>query len=215
MGSKIILVVGATGLVGSTFIKQVLRDPNIHEVRCLVRTPLNDIEHSKIKYITVSFFDLDQNKEIFNGVTDVICCVGTTIKKAKSREGFQMVDHYIPKTLARLAKDAGVGSFQIVTSVGANANSSSFYLRVKGVVEDTVRRFDFNRLLIYRPSLLDGDRQEFRLGESVMKVVFKLFFWVIPKAYWPTRVDLLAEAMLRDLHSADNGVHIIESTMIN
>ena len=72
-----------------------------------------------------------------------------------------MVDHYIPKTLGRLAKDAGVRSFQIITSLGANSSSRSFYLKVKGVVEKTIKDFEFQRVLIYRPSLLDGKEVSF------------------------------------------------------
>ena len=135
--------------------------------------------------------------------------------KKQKHEQFQMVDHFIPKTVARLAKDHGVESYQIISSLGASSSSKSFYLYVKGVVEETLDRFGFKRLVIYRPSLLEGNRQEFRFGEIIMSWLFRTFSFVIPDKYSPTNVESLARLMVSDLHRNEPGIHIVESTMIN
>ena len=181
MTPKIVIVIGATGLVGRAFVKQLGSDQAVDEIRCLVRRPIIGQNTSKCTYHEVSFLDLDRASHLFEGVTDVVCCVGTTMKKAKSREQFQIVDHYIPKVVARIAKDYNVDSYQLVSSVGANENSGSFYLRVKGMVEKTVAQSEFKRFIIYRPSLLLGKRDEFRFFELLMLVFFRFFFWLVPK----------------------------------
>jgi uncharacterized protein YbjT (DUF2867 family) len=217
MSSKVIVIVGATGLVGSAVIDLLKYQPS-YEVRCLVRSPysLNDSDQCpNITYHVVSFLDLDDCKHLFDGVTHVICAVGTTIKKAKTREQFQLVDHYIPKAVARIAKESGAQSFQLISSIGANPKSSSFYLQVKGMVEDIVIREQYERLIIYRPSLLAGKRTEFRFFEQLMLMVCQMFLWVIPIRYRPTKVSNFASRIVEDIAMEKNGVHIVESSVIH
>ena len=126
MALKKVLVLGATGLVGAQLVDDLADDPNVGELICLVRRPY-PLPNSKVSVQVVDFMDLDKYQVLFESVTDVVCCIGTTMKQAKSREQFQIVDHYIPKVVARIAKSKGVESYSLVSSLGAKATSGSFY----------------------------------------------------------------------------------------
>ena len=132
-------------------------------------------QSQKVQCHWVDFMNLDAHDVLFDGITDVICCIGTTMKKAKSREQFQLVDHYIPKEVARIAKSKGIGSFMFVSSQGANISSRFFYLSVKGAIEAHLKAAGFDTLVIYRPSLLTGNRRELRMGEVVIGAFFAFF----------------------------------------
>jgi len=216
MSKDIILLIGGTGLVGQALLKELVFKNNISEIR----VPIRDLKtvvfnHSKIIYKVVSFMDLDQNPDLFNGVTHVISAIGTTLKKAKTREQFQIVDHYLPKVVARLAKENGVESYSLVSSLGANKDSRNFYLQVKGQLESDLELLGLKKLLIYRPSLLDGKRREFRLGEFFGLMFFKLFSFMIPKKYRPTSVMLLAQKIVFQMNEKTDGVHFFEADMIH
>ena len=213
MAKKTVMVIGSTGLVGGQLLYHLNSDSTIDRIVCLVRTP-TQVPLEKVSFHVVNFMDLDRHHELFDGVSHVFCCIGTTMKKAKSKEQFQIVDHYIPKVVARLSHDHFVTSFSLVSSVGANVTSRSFYLSVKGKIESDLQKVGFKTLLIYRPSLLHGPREEVRLGEVLLAMVLKLFAWGIPKKYRPTNSDRLASMMATHSNDSLSGVHIFESDMI-
>ncbi len=213
MALKKVVVLGATGLVGAQLVDRLVADPNIGEVVCLTRSA-HVSPHSKVSVHMVNFMDLDAHQALFESVTDVVCCIGTTMKQAKTREQFQIVDHYIPKVVARIAKSKGGQSYSLVSSVGARSSSGSFYLSVKGNVEDEIKKAGFSTVRIYRPSLLLGNRSKKRWVEWLMGVVFAMFFWMIPKKYAPTDASVLAEMMASHLHQMGDGVHIYEAGVI-
>ena len=213
MKRKNVLVIGATGCVGSQLIDILSKDEAIDSVVCLTRRPVES-RHLNVEMHVVNFMALEKYQDLFESITDVVCCIGTTMKQAKTREQFQIVDHYIPKVVARMAQSNDIQSYSLVSSLGANPNSRSFYLRVKGSVEHEIKKAGFPRLFIYRPSLLIGPRHEWRWGERIMGMLFRLFSGVIPKKYAPTYVASLATLMAKNLHQTNDGVHIIESSMI-
>jgi uncharacterized protein YbjT (DUF2867 family) len=211
--SKKVVLVGATGLVGKEMLSILQANDGVSEIICLLRRPVN-LGIEKARGCVVDFMNLDESRGLFDGAAAVICCVGTTMKVAKTREQFQMVDHYIPKEVARLAKEAGIESYSLVSSLGANPLSRSFYLRVKGAIENELKKNGFHRLLIYRPSLLLGRRAKKRPGELAMALFFRCFFWGIPKKYHPTDAVVLAKLMAEHALGFENGVHIFESSVI-
>ncbi len=213
MASNKVLVIGATGLVGSQLIQYLIDDASVDQIICLVRRPIT-IPSKKVSVQVVNFLDLDKSAVLFDGVGHVFCCIGTTMKQAKSREQFQIVDHYIPKVVARIANDKGINAYSIVSSVGANADARSFYLSVKGKIEDDLKKVGFETVLIYRPSLLLGDRDNIRYSEIGLSIMFKLFSWVIPKRYQPTDSDSLAKLMVKNASEPLKGVHTFEPDMI-
>ncbi|MFZ5825038.1 MAG: oxidoreductase [Bacillota bacterium] len=166
------LVLGATGLIGGHLVRQLLDRTEYGRVVLLLRRPL-DLAHPKLEQRVVDLDRMAEHRQAFQ-VDDLYCCLGTTMRKAGSREAFRRVDFDYPLAAARLAREAGVKRFLLVTSMGADARSSVFYSRVKGEVEEAIEGVGLPSLLIFRPSLLLGEREEVRFGESVAAVISRV-----------------------------------------
>lgn len=213
--NKTAILLGASGLVGSLLL-DILLDCGIYEqVILFVRKPLNK-EHQRLVQHTIDFDRIETYKHLVKG-DDLFCCLGTTIKKAGSQEAFRRVDYEYPVNFARLAKDAGIKQYLIITAIGANAQSSVFYTRTKGECEDAITELGLNSLEIFRPSLLLGNRGEFRLGEKLstygMKIfsIFMLGKW---KKYRPIEAWQVAKAMLFAAQQPTTGISVYESDQI-
>ena len=162
---KSALVVGSSGLVGSHLLKFLLESGYYSNVSVLVRKPVQ-FTHPKLTVHLVDFDFLDKFRSSIVG-DDIFCCLGTTIKTAGSQYAFYKVDYEYPAAIARIAKENGAASFSLISAMGANKKSSIFYSRVKGEIEFAVSEIGFEKVLIYRPSLLLGERNEFRFGEKI------------------------------------------------
>jgi uncharacterized protein YbjT (DUF2867 family) len=158
------LVVGSTGLIGSSIVTQLLEREE--SVIALVRTD-EASTNSLLDFHKVNFDDLKIPNDFFSDVKDLFICLGTTIKKAGSEDAFQKVDVTYCKEIAQEAQQGGVTNLSIVTSVGSDSNSKNFYLKSKGLIESQILELDFESISIYRPGLLIGPRDEFRLGEFI------------------------------------------------
>lgn len=203
-----ILLAGATGLVGGLCLQRLLADPVFNRVVVLVRRPLA-ITHPKLEQHVVDFTRLDEVRALFK-VDKVMCALGTTIKQAGSQERFREVDHDYPVHLARLGREQGARHFLLVSALGGNAKSGVFYNRVKGEVEMDVRALGWPQLTIVRPSLLLGQRQEFRFGEEVGK---RLAF-LVPGKYKPVQADDVAKVLVEAARRDAPGVEVIASDEI-
>jgi uncharacterized protein YbjT (DUF2867 family) len=168
---KTALVLGATGLVGKTLVEQLCRDHRYQTVTCLVRKPLLKDFFSgninKVEPIVVDFESLEDYQGYF-GHQHIYVCLGTTIKKAGSKSAFRKVDFEYVHVAAQLARAQRAGSFVWISSVGANAKSNNFYLRVKGELENAIIGMSgLNNASAVRPSLLLGERNEMRPAEKL------------------------------------------------
>lgn len=193
--SKIILLAGATGLVGSAVLPLLLADERVDKVIALVRRPLAT-EHPKLE----QWVDEDLRDALKPVSVDaVICCLGTTIKVAGSQAAFIAVDKVLPLGIARWAQAQGVPAFCIISAMGADAGSRIFYSRVKGEVEQELEDMAFNSLALFQPSVLTGPRTERRLGEGVGSGVLKLLGPLLAGTWANYRVmphDRLAKALV-------------------
>lgn len=202
------VVFGATGLIGKELVKALLSDVSYENVTVVVRNPLvvTDLKLSQIKL--ADFSKLPELKgKLRSG--DWFCCVGTTIKTAGSQEAFTSVDLGIPVAIAGLAEAAGAGSLVVISSIGADASSGVFYLRTKGEMEKEVREIFKGKLSFVRPSLLMGDRGEFRLAESVSAVFMKFLGWIMVgplRKYRGIKAGDLARAMIIISNREDAGL---------
>lgn len=160
------LIAGASGLTGNYVMRALLRDDTYQKVTALVRRKI-DYQHKQLQQEVVDFKHLSEMTHLFE-VDDVFCCLGTTIKQAGSKEKFIKVDYTYPVEMARLAIDNDVKRFIVMSSIGANSDSTNFYLNTKGILEDSLKMFQFPNLIIVRPSILMGQRQSNRPLESVM-----------------------------------------------
>lgn len=203
------LVLGATGLVGGHLLEMLLANEKFSKIETWSRSELN-ISNSKLKQVVYSF-EKNVPYPVFKDIDVVFCCLGTTIKKAGSKEAFIRVDQEIPLEVAQLAKQNGCESYLIVTAMGANASSMVFYNQVKGKVEDSLANFNFGQLGIFRPSMLLGDRKEQRTMESVGQKVMLFFDFLTPKNYKAITATKVAKAMMAFSISDKKGLNVIAS----
>ena len=194
---KTVLLLGATGLVGGYVLTRLLRHDAFDRVVTLTRSPVQTpAVASKLDARIVDFDNpgawLDQVD-----ADQAICALGTTIKKAGSREAFRRVDFHYPLTIARALVEKGCRHFLLVSAMGADAHSRVFYNRVKGELETDILGLGFASVSIFRPSLLLGDRQEFRLGETVGQVLGRWIAVAVPRRYRPIHARTVAAAMVR------------------
>ncbi|MWV45753.1 NAD(P)H-binding protein [Paenibacillus sp. HJL G12] len=166
------LVLGATGLVGGEVVQELLRSEAYSLVRVLSRRPLG-FQHPKLQETIIDLEQLEEHAEHFSGMRDVFCCLGTTIRKAGSQVKFRKVDLEYPLRAAKVSKQQGVKQFLAVSAMGADPTSRIFYNRVKGEAEQVVSSVGLHGVHWFRPSLLIGDRKEFRFGESAGALVMK------------------------------------------
>jgi uncharacterized protein YbjT (DUF2867 family) len=202
--ANIAVVVGASGLVGSEVVQLLLKDDHYDRVVIFVRSKLA-IQHQKLEQEIVDFDRLDQIAHDLTGA-DVFCTLGTTIKKAGSQPAFIKVDHEYPLRLAQLSKQQGAAAFLIVTALGANPKSSIFYSRVKGQLEDELKLLQLNRLHIFQPSMLLGDRTEKRPGEQMVSIIMPAITFLLIgslRKYRAIHARTVAAAMIKVAKVAD------------
>ena len=166
----IAVVTGATGLIGKELVEILLQDDNYKKVISAVRRPTG-LTHSKYQEVEVDFEKLADYQKKLKG-DHYFCCLGTTIKVAKTKENFRKVDYVYPYEFAKIALAHKAKSYSIVTAIGANAKSMVFYSRTKGEVEEAINGLGLPALNIYRPSFLKGTRPEDRPGEKLGLAVF-------------------------------------------
>ena len=206
--SRSVLIAGATGLVGRECLRQLQSDAGVSRIVAITRRPLADVS-SKVDAHVVNFNDLEQHRSLF-AVDQVFCALGTTIKKAGSESAFRHVDYDFPAALARLGREQGASHFLLVTAIGASAGSRFFYNRVKGELEDVIRTLGYRSVTIVRPSLLLGQREEFRLGERIAMFVGD----IVPKKYRPVEARDVAAALVDAARADQPGFHVIENSEI-
>jgi uncharacterized protein YbjT (DUF2867 family) len=211
MENRVALVAGSTGLIGSQLLELLLGDSFYTKVVALSRKPLSN-SHPKLENIIVEADELKNHSDL--KADDVFCCLGTTIKQAKTREAFRKVDFDYPVELASRLKANGANQFLLVTALGADKNSKIFYNRVKGEVEEAIGETGFTAFHIFRPSLLVGPRKEPRAGEDAAKVVYKIFGFLIPAKYKGIESVKVARAMLSFAKENKPGKYVHESGLL-
>lgn len=193
---KSVLLFGASGLTGQHCLQLLLKNDHYREVFIAVRVPLA-IENEKLTQVVVNFSALESSVNLFD-VDEVFCCIGTTIKKAGSRAAFKNIDHDLVVTIAKLAKSYAVKKFLVISALGASSKSRSFYNQTKGKMELALKSLKMNEVYVFRPSLLLGHRQEFRLAEQITAWICKVLpFWGPLKPLEPISAAVLANAMVK------------------
>lgn len=206
------LVLGGTGLVGSGLVRILEGMEEYSAIVVMGRRPLGQ-GGKKVREVIADMGSLKGYSGEFK-VDDIFCCLGTTIKKAGSKDSFRKVDFDMPVEAARLGSMNGVKNFLVISSMGADKNSVFFYSRVKSEMEEAVKKFPFNAIHIFRPSLLLGERNEFRLGEKLAEWFAKPFSAILPenmKTSFPMPSSTVARAMAKAALLDSNGVSIHES----
>jgi uncharacterized protein YbjT (DUF2867 family) len=207
-------LVGATGLIGGCLMEELLNDPYFGTVRILIRRPI-DITHPKIEKKIVDFNDSDSVLVALSNSDVVFCAIGSTMKKVKGdKEAYRKIDYDIPVNLARFCKMTGCEIFFLVSSAGANAKSMNFYQRLKGETEEAVKETGPKTIHIMRPSLLLGERKEFRLGENIGKAIITSLSFLISEKYKAIQGKDVAKVMIALAKKNDEGFFIHDNKEI-
>ncbi len=194
---KTAIILGATGLTGNILLNKLLGDDRYRNIKIFTRRPLR-FENPKVTEILCDLLDVDSYKDNFYG-DEVFSCIGTTTKKTPDKELYKNIDFGIPVSAAKLCKQNGIDTFIVMSSMGANANSSIFYSRTKGEMEVTVLEQKIENTFILRPSIIGGNRNESRRGEKVGSVLMKILNPLIIGSLRKYRIidaEIIANAMI-------------------
>lgn len=207
---KTATLIGATGLIGSQLLSRLQNDDYVGSIRVLSRRPV-ELKGPKTNVKVVDFSDLGQFRRAIIGSDTVFCTVGTTRKKVDGdEEAYRKVDYDIPVNAARFCAETGCPRFLLVSSAGADSSSGSFYLKLKGEVEEDVKEAGVPSVSIFRPSILLGERNESRPLETVGKMLMKVFSFLLPSRMKPIGAGDVAAAMVRAAKQGREGFHIYQ-----
>ncbi|MGE7602874.1 NAD-dependent epimerase/dehydratase family protein [Peribacillus sp. NPDC097675] len=215
MTKKTALILGATGVVGTQLINVLSTNKNYETIHLLSRREF-DFKDPICELHIVNFDNLEQYVDLFY-VNDVFICLGTTIKKAKTKEAFRKVDYDYVIEAGKLAKVVNVDNLLVISAMGADVKSKFFYSRVKGEMEETLKQLKLNSLHIFRPSILLGDRSELRIGEKVTGTLSSFFKFLLIgplRPYRAIRAKTVATAMSIAAQSSSTGNHVYHSNEI-
>lgn len=206
---KTAVVIGSTGLVGTHLVEKLVQEGSFAQILAIVRRHPADSAGSagiwnnpKVRCVTFDFEDWNQLEiqvRSFAGTSALsfFCCLGTTISKAGSQQAFRKIDYEHVVNFARMARICRAEKLLVVSAIGADAQSTVFYNRVKGEMESHVaREFTSGDLHFFHPSLLLGDRQEFRFGERLAVLFSPLYAPLLPRKYQPVKAAQVANSMV-------------------
>ena len=183
MSQKTALLLGATGLVGGECLKRLISDDHYRRIVVLTRSAISeDFRKAKIEHHVINFDRIDEHKNLLKA-DHVLCALGSTIKKAGTKDQFYKVDFTYVYDIAKETAEQGAEHFLLVSSTGANPESRIFYNRVKGELEKALQRLPFRSISIFRPSLILGDRKESRFYEEISKWTAGIFSFAIPEKH--------------------------------
>ena len=194
---KTALIFGSSGLIGNELLNIIIQNNNYNQIKLFVRSVAKN-NNSKLEIIQTDFTNLEKYKDSIVG-DDCFFCIGTTRKDTPDKNEYRRIEYNIPINVAQIAKSNSVESFVYVSSLGANSNSSSLYLKNKGQVEEELNNLNFSNLAVIRPSILLGKRKGHRPGENIGKYVMQKlspFFLGNLKKYKPIQAQCVAKSMI-------------------
>ena len=217
---KNVVIAGASGVVGARALHHLLASDNVTRVVAVGRRLLT-LQHEKLVSRMV---DLGSKAAITSAIPDAnavaICCLGTTLKRAGSKEAFRAVDYDAVVAFAEAAREKGAQRFVVVSSLGANPRAGNFYLRTKGESEEALARLGYPQLTVLRPSFIDdeGARDEDRPLERLTLPIARFVFSIVGRTsrYAPVSADVIGKAIVRlAFDNATERVRIVESEALH
>lgn len=211
---KTAILLGATGLTGGKLLQLLLSDGRYDQIKLFSRSSAG-FKHPKIREYLGDLMDLERFKKDFTG-DEVFCCIGTTASQTPDKDKYRSIDYGIPVEAATIAKHRGIETFIVISSLGANAKSNTFYTRIKGEMEQSVLQIGIAKTCILRPSLIGGERDERRLGEWLFKKAMKVLDFILLgplKKYRSIKPNTIANCMVW-LANNESDQHLFESDEI-
>ena len=195
---KTALIFGSSGLIGTQILELIVNNNKYNKIKLFVRSKVS-YSNSKIEIIKTDFNNLLSHKDSIIG-DDCFFCIGTTRKNTPDKNEYIKIEYNLPVEVAKIARENSINSFLYVSSLGANTNASGLYLKNKGQAEESIKKLNFPKLSIIRPSILLGNRTENRIGEKIGIFIMKSFsplFLGKMKKYKPIRAEDVAKAMIK------------------
>jgi uncharacterized protein YbjT (DUF2867 family) len=215
MQVKKAIVFGASGLVGKALVEQLCKSDRYGTVKIFVRKGIGFGNDAKVSEIVTDFDKLNEQPEAISG-DDLFICIGTTIKKAGSVKRMEEIDRDLPIQIASIAAGNSVANLAVVSSVGADPESSNSYLRIKGEMEKGLMKLKFQTVIIARPSILLGKRGERRPLEEISKTMMKILgVFLIGRLakYRAIEATAVAAALIKSINDK-TGLQILESDVL-
>ena len=212
---KKVIILGASGLVGSEVLKLALINNEFDEVKIFVRKPIS-IKNPKLTQILTNFDELDLIKSEINAEI-IFCCLGSTKSKTPNLQDYKKIDHDYPLYFANQGLKTNLYQFHVISALGANPNSSNFYTKLKGEIEDALKGINIPSLYIYRPSFLVGKRKEKRPLEKIALLIMRLINPLLMgrlKKYQTIDASIIAKAMINESIKNKRGIFVLESDKI-
>jgi len=208
MKFKQVTLFGATGLIGSYLLEFLLKDSETHLINVVGRNPFH-LQHDKINNIVIDFQDLSSISDSITGSEVVFVSIGTTMSKVnRDKQKYKSVDFDIIFNIANACKQKNISQLIYVSSLGANSNSSNFYLRLKGEIEEAVAELNLTSTSVFRPSVLLGKRNESRPGEKLLQFAMPLLDFMIPSKSKAIRAKDVAKSMFNTSKNYKSGLDI-------
>lgn len=206
---KSAIVIGATGLIGNFITTKLIADDRYEKIKIFVRRT-SEINHPKLMEFVIDFERIEDWQNLLTG-DELYSALGTTIKKAGSQKVQYNIDFNYQYNVAKAAAQNGIKNYMLVSSLGANPESKNFYLRLKGLLDEKIQQLSFDRIRIFRPSVLVGERSEKRFAEHFGIKLAGAVTNLIPalKKYRPINAEIVAEAMIKSANQNVNDKIIV------
>ena len=189
-------VFGSTGLIGSHLVDYLKNDTYYDNIKVCSRENISFKEKNIINH-NIDFSNYQSILSVVKNSKTVFICIGTTQSRVNGdKSEYRKIDYQIPIDVANACKECKVNRILLVSSAGADVNGNSFYLKLKGEIENDIIKKTIPSTYIFRPSLLLGNRKEFRLGEKIAQYIMPIFSFMMPKIYRPINAKNVAKSMI-------------------
>tara|TARA_B100001142_G_C14347433_1_gene660619 strand:+ start:277 stop:930 length:654 start_codon:yes stop_codon:yes gene_type:complete len=189
-------VFGSTGLIGSYLVDFLKNDNYYDNIKVCSREDISFEEQNIINH-NIDFSNYKSILSVVKNSTTVFICIGTTQSRVNGdKSEYRKIDYQIPIDVAKACKESKVKRILLVSSAGADVNGYSFYIKLKGEIENDIIKINIPSTYIFRPSLLLGNRKEFRPGEKIAQYIMPLFSFLMPRIYRPISAKKVAKSMI-------------------
>ena len=195
---KTAAIFGSSGLIGKSILLKLLKSDNYSRVKAFVRSEI-EIDHPKLDIIITDFSKLDEIEYLLN-VDECYFCIGTTRRKTPRKTDYIKTEYELPIKIAEICKRNDIDKFIYISSLGANPNAASLYLKNKGKTENDLKNLKFKKLIIVRPSILVGERKENRIGEKLGLLIMNSLSILLMgklKKYKPIKSTVVANSIFK------------------